>query len=257
MILSDGADGLSGSSVFGRDAPLPRNSYGGFPIETPKDRRLPSSVAEIISKRMLPDPVALIHLSGDLTLGDLLVGFGTLALAGFTYRLAAFTRRQVEESGREMATSREGLEVARESIEAADRPYVIPTPMPGDSDIEFRANGELIIRLWNLGRGPAIVSDVQLLLGDREVLTSLPGFIPIHAGGAADHALRVRGPVVDLIDRGELGDHGTLRVFYNSASATTYMTLSAVRRIDRRVVCRHFTRSEPDVDQRPLADLGP
>jgi hypothetical protein len=69
--------------------------------------------------------------------------------------------------------------------------------------------------------------------------------------------LRARGPVIDLIGRGELPDHGTLRVFYNSASATSYMTLAAVRRIDTRIVCRHFTRSEPDVEQRPLADLEP
>jgi hypothetical protein len=204
-----------------------------------------------------PDPAAFIHLSGDLTLGDLLVGVGTLVLAAFTYLLALRARQQVEESGQEIVTSREGLEVARESIEAADRPFVIPTPMPGSSGIELRANSELTIRLWNLGRGPAIVSDVQLELGDHEVLTSLGGFIPIHAGGAADQALRLRGPVNDLIGRGELGDHGTLRVFYNSASATSYMTLCAVRRIETRIVCRHFTRLDPDVDQRPLADLAP
>ena len=206
---------------------------------------------------MLPDPASLIHLSGDLTLGDLLVGVGTLALAGFTYRLSVYTQRQVHESGREITTSRESLQVARDSTEAADRPYVIPTPMPGTSNIEFRANGELTIRLWNLGRGPAIVSDVQLVLGDHEVLASLPGFIPVHAGGAADQALRVRGPVVDLMGRDELGEQGTLRVFYNSASGTTYMTLSAVRRIETRIACRHFIRSEPDVDRRPLADLEP
>jgi hypothetical protein len=206
---------------------------------------------------VLPDPACFIHLSGDLTLGDLLVGVGTLGLAGFTYRLSFYTQRQVEASGREIATSREGLEVGREGIEAAERPYVIPTPMPGSSGIEFRSNGELVIRLWNLGRGPAIVSDVLLELGGRDILSSLGGFIPVHAGGAADDALRVRGPVVDLIGRGELGEQGTLRIFYNSASATSYMTRAAVRRVDRSIVCRHFMRSEPDVDQRPLADLEP
>jgi len=204
----------------------------------------------------LPDPaVALVHLSGDLTLGDLLVGIGTLALASFTARLAVYTKRQVEASGREISTSREGLEVARESVEAADMPFVIPSSQPDSGGISVSPDGRLSIRLWNLGRGPALVSDVQLVLGDREILSSLPGYIPVHAGGVADQDLRLRGPVVDLIRQHELGDRGTLRVFYNHASGTAYMTLAVVRRVEQSFVCRHFSRSEPDVDQRPLADV--
>jgi hypothetical protein len=204
------------------------------------------------------DPATFLHLSGDLTIGDLLVGIGTLALAGFTYRLSAFTQRQVEESGREILTSRESLEVARETNEAADRPFVIPTPQVQRGAVSITRSGDrLAIGLWNLGRGPALVSDVQLRLGDTEILTSLPNYIPVATGQAADMELRLRGPVSELVQRCELSDMGTLRVFYSDASGRTYMTLSAVRRTDRSFLCRHSSRSEPDVDQRPLADLEP
>lgn len=59
-----------------------------------------------------------IYVSGDVTLGELIVGIGTLALAGVTGWLARRTSEDVE-------LSREGLKLTRESIEAADRPFLI------------------------------------------------------------------------------------------------------------------------------------
>lgn len=136
---------------------------------------------------------AFIHLNGELTFGG---------LASFTYLL---------ESNREIATSRGSLEVAPDALEAADRPFVIPSAKPHRAAIDIGTNDTLIFRLWNLG--PAMVCDIQLVLGDHEVLPGLPGFIPVHVDGAADQGLPMRGSAVDLIGRGELGDCGTLRVF--------------------------------------------
>ncbi len=199
-----------------------------------------------------------IHLEGGLTVGDFLVGTGTLALAAFTARLARYTKGQVVASRQEIRTAQESLEVARQSIEVIDMPLVIPTPQPELGAISITRSGDrLAIRFWNVGRGPAFVSDVQLRLGDNEILTSLENYIPIATGQGADVELRLRGPVSSLIRRGELSDKGTLRVFYNHASATSYMTLAAVRRVEMSFMCRHLSRHEPDVDQRPLVDLEP
>ncbi len=88
-------------------------------------------------------------------------------------------------------------------------------------------------------------------------MATLPSYIPIPAGGEAEQDLHLRGLVADLMVEGGLGSLGTLRIFYHHASGTGYMTLAAVRLIEWRLICRHFSPPKPDVDQRPLADLEP
>lgn len=57
--------------------------------------------------------MALIHISPDMTAGDLVVGVGTLLLALFTFTLA-------RKAGREVKVSEEQVRLARESIEAQE-----------------------------------------------------------------------------------------------------------------------------------------
>ena len=137
---------------------------------------------------------ALIDVTRQMTAGDLLVGVGTLALAGLTYL---------------------SVRVARQSLEAADAPLVIGAHVPKDSqglediikqpaaaavfklpfaglltpEIQLKDHpGRLfVMRLWNVGRGPAVLKDVRLRLGKDDMLgTTLSDVVP--AGGISDQS---------------------------------------------------------------------
>lgn len=58
--------------------------------------------------------MAFIHVSSDMTMGDLVVGAGTLALASFTAWLASRTSKEVK-------VSEEQVRLSRESIEAQEK----------------------------------------------------------------------------------------------------------------------------------------
>ena len=122
-----------------------------------------------------------VHLGSfddSVSLGDALVAAGTLALAVVTFWLAWQTKREVGISTR-------SIDLAREGIEAQDMPFVIATANPEQSrELDttvsmlrlwwgFDPDGGdylLQIRLWNIGRGPAIARDVRLQIGTRDLL---------------------------------------------------------------------------------------
>ena len=64
-----------------------------------------------------------IRITGTMTLGDLIVGLGTLALAGFTYWLGKSARAE----GSQVAAQ---VKIERERLDAESRPYVVPAPDP-------------------------------------------------------------------------------------------------------------------------------
>jgi hypothetical protein len=75
-----------------------------------------------------------LHLTDEMTAGELLVGIGTLALALFTAWLAKRTSREVQ-------LNEISLGLTRESIEALDRPFVIATPNGDHGTIAFLEPG--------------------------------------------------------------------------------------------------------------------
>jgi hypothetical protein len=184
-------------------------------------------------------------VADSVTLGELIVGAGTLALAAFTAGLGWETRVSAK--------------AAREAVEGSEEPFVIATPTPdwrlmrlcaherpqqgqGPPLAIHRAlgsNGDgsfVRLRLWNIGQGPAIVTRVRL--AEQHGADLLGDLGEHHAVGA--------GEVVDIEISpprwaDSLGD-GSLTIEYVRASGLRYATISAVSIGDPTLHCRTYTR---------------
>jgi hypothetical protein len=186
--------------------------------------------------------MALVQLTSEMSAGDLFVGVGTMLLAAVTAWLAARTSREV-------ALTKEGLALNRESIEALDRPFIVATPNdihglvgfiePGPEHPGFR----FAYRLWNIGKGPAIVNDVSLidLSTQHEYLTDVE-----RIERAVAVAPSGRDELSSLADGAPpgVGAHLALRISYRSASGMSYMTHSSIEVVEGlRCICRDFRRA--------------
>jgi hypothetical protein len=178
-----------------------------------------------------------------VSVGDLIVGGGTLLLAGFTALLARQTRDAV-------AVSERGLELNRAGVEALDRPFVIASPDQERSLLGFAEPGgahegwRFVYRLWNLGKGPAIVDDMSLVetTGGREFLT---------ADESMERAVAMNPPVFDGLSRLEhgappgAGAEMSLRIWYRSSAGARYVSISRLQVTgDLSCICTDF-RQEP------------
>lgn len=179
-----------------------------------------------------------------MTAGDLLVGAGTLLLACFTAWLAFRTSRQVK-------LTEQSLDLSRESIEALDRPFVIATPNEDHQVLGFIEPGpehpgmRFAYRLWNIGKGPAIVTDVSLFdpSSEREYLTGAEKFQRASAAAPAG-----RDELSVLADGPPgVGAKLRLRISYQSASGMSYSTESSVDVVENLYcTCRDFRRRAED-----------
>lgn len=142
--------------------------------------------------------------------GDYIVGAGTLALALGTVWLARHAARQAD--------------LTKQSIEDAERPFVIATPHdehPEGLGLFKDDDGDLwfFYRLWNIGRGPALVIAVGLREGEegRELMTfSKPRALA--RDGAADLEAKIPKHTEPLPNR------FTLRIMYLDGSRRPYLT---------------------------------
>jgi hypothetical protein len=184
-----------------------------------------------------------VTLQREMTAGDLLVGLGTLLLATFTWNLARRTSKAVK-------ISEVGLELSRESIEALDRPFVIATPDGNRSLLGFAEVGpehpgwRFVYRLWNLGKGPAIVDAMSLVdaVSQREHLTQ---------DELMERPVAMTPPVYDGLSRLEgnsppaTGSELTLRIWYRTASGTRYVSISRVKVTGNlSCICTDFRQEE-------------
>lgn len=204
-----------------------------------------------------------VHVELKSTVGEVGVAIGTLALAFFTWQLALQTKAEVFQTRRELDLTQKSLDLTRESIEAGERPYVIPSGYGDSGRIFFRyttnRGWHLRIGLWNLGKGPGIVGDVQLRVNGEHVLQPLKVEIPIShvQPSVADQLLPVEfryseitgdQPTLALPD----GDYSLL-VFYRQSSGGALVTTTSVTRTDAELLCAGFVRTAPDgVEARPL-----
>jgi len=173
-----------------------------------------------------------LELVDSLTVGDAIVGGGTLLLASFTGWLGWSTR--------------ESARAAQQAVEQAEEPYVIGVPSPPEvlgiaraGEIppmsihrwrERQSGGGtrdlLRLRLWNIGSGPAIVHEVRLTSHEhrelREIVLAagLEAHVPIAAGQWAD----VSVPSARWHEPGT----GLLRVEYEHSNGNDYATNSDV-----------------------------
>ncbi len=146
----------------------------------------------------------------DIPVGEYAVALGTIALAFATFRLGQHTRRQSD--------------LTQEALEAADRPYVIATPHGHHPEgISFEMADQrcrLCLRLWNIGRGPAIVWVVSLKGrgATRELIIEQTGPRALAVDGVADFAPEANLPLVIA------GTHFTLTIVYADASGRRFET---------------------------------
>lgn len=189
--------------------------------------------------------LAGIEFHWEANLGEAIVGLGTLALAWFTWRLARQTKREVD-------ASTESIGLTRQSIEAQDMPYVIAVAIPeGVGERRFwmrwrkRRDVERVylrLRLWNIGRGPAIVRDIKLLFpAEEDLLYARQGEVPLGPDQEYDQL------VLDVNGEPPGGEQlGQLRVYYAHTSGTEYMTVSPAKVGDLGVKCTGFRREPSD-----------
>ncbi|HVO53196.1 MAG TPA: hypothetical protein VMT37_02175 [Solirubrobacterales bacterium] len=164
--------------------------------------------------------MAFIELTPQMTIGELVVGLGTLALAGFTAWLARRTSAEVH-------ISEEQMRLSRESIEALDRPFLVLTHYSREPGIGITQN-LLLLRAENLGRGPALFESVRVRLIGRDARVELGEnplkgsikVIPVKDGW--DFRVPLKEPLNE-------GMRFTTEAFYRSPSAREYMTLSDLR----------------------------
>lgn len=189
-----------------------------------------------------------LQISGHLTLGDLIVGLGTLALAAFTYWLGRETRLSAN--------------AARAAVEAAEEPFVIATPSeaelvlrpnreprlaalgqlpPGaiERELDERGSAHVRMRLWNIGHGPAIVDSVAIFESRRARGYVEPSEVswPLGAGQAVDIEL------ASSVWPDRVVEGGTLLIVYTHASGRRYETRSMVEIAAATVRCRSYARS--------------
>ncbi|MGO9972233.1 MAG: hypothetical protein ACLP01_05365 [Solirubrobacteraceae bacterium] len=105
------------------------------------------------------------HPSGAITLGDAIVGIGTLALAAFTATLADYTKKLADETRSEIALS-------RREIEESHRPVVMPVLSDEWFPAIRRGEGladapKLELPLLNVGTGPALDVYVEVIGRNR------------------------------------------------------------------------------------------
>jgi hypothetical protein len=151
-----------------------------------------------------------------ISLGDLIVGIGTLALAVVTWQLAKSSNR---------------------SLEALDLPFLLATP-DRDRAFDFApvfeegeepvgAEWMLSVELVNLGAGPAIMDGIDL--ADDQDGTEL-----VKKDWEVDWLIKANqdAVTVGIPLKGEPPDQAsllTLHIYYRSASGVRYVTTHQIR----------------------------
>lgn len=169
----------------------------------------------------------MIDVIWSISVGDLVVGVGTLALAVATGLLARHARREVD-------VSRTNLDLTRDSIEALDRPFLIASPdifdytptKDLDTGIVSSAELALFVDLQNLGRGPAILDGASLTNEDGREMVSGSWSVESAFTAGEERSFGIgMGDVAYPVE----GERLLLRLYYRSASATRYETSHHIR----------------------------
>jgi hypothetical protein len=152
-----------------------------------------------------------VVLDPTLTLGEVIVGIGTLALALVTWMLARSSAR---------------------SVEALDLPFVLASSegdgafsyFPVDPEEEEPEDFEwsLSLSLDNLGRGPAIVDGIELRNKTAATEMTKTHWSWDRAVKAGEKTIHMAVPIRD--EPPDRGEEVAVRVLYRSATGARYLT---------------------------------
>jgi hypothetical protein len=139
---------------------------------------------------------------------------------------------------------------AQKSIEALEVPFLIPDL---GSREQWRLHVEqgafapaLRVPMRNVGKGPAIMGDVQLTLDGSQLLSPAGGQIPFSPSDSQSLPLQL------LADRPIPEQEGELRIYYTHASGAKYMTRCHVKIDEGGVLPTSFRRELSDGAERPF-----
>lgn len=170
-----------------------------------------------------------LHVTPDMTAGDLVVGVGTVLLALLTYF---------------------AVRVARASVVAQDAPLLIGAHVHGATEVAnslgpanfkppfagllpegFGFAGSdgpaFVMRLWNVGRGPAVVRDVRLRMGKKDVLKPMPRHVIVDTDSPG--IFDATWTSLDVpADQRDATHTGTLHIIYAHPNGSLFETVSEV-----------------------------
>jgi hypothetical protein len=156
-------------------------------------------------------PAAGISIDWTLSLGDIVVGVGTLLLALVTWSLAKNTARSVEALDLPFV-------IATSEREGAFNLHPIDPDHPDSSDVIWA----VAVKLKNIGAGPAIVDGLEIRHGETNapiMSTDWTWDKPISPGDETiNQAVGLKG------DPPEQSDALRVCVLYRSASGNHYVT---------------------------------
>jgi hypothetical protein len=183
--------------------------------------------------------ITLIHT---VTIGELIVGLGTLALASLTGVLAFQTKKSARATQAVLASAEEPFVITtptdrleRMRLREHERPESGTIP-PFEIHRAYDKMGHFVrLKLWNIGHGPAIVHQVRLCRDDVDYLDSLPKMYPLGVGHSVDIEIRSqRWP--------SSSSAATLLITYTHANGHVYGTTSQVFIAGQRVTCGTYAR---------------
>jgi hypothetical protein len=148
--------------------------------------------------------------------------------------------------------NRRSIEMAsrhnRRSIEALELPFLIPNPgMKEQWRLQFETGSVahvLRVPMHNVGMGPAMMGDVQLIAEGTQILSQAGGMIPFRPNEDQSLPLQLLGQPPEPECEGEL------RVYYSHASGTQYMTRCHIKIDQAGVLPTSFSRELSDGKER-------
>lgn len=136
---------------------------------------------------------------------------------------------------------------SRHAIEALELPFLIPDAGLSDQwrlKFEHGTTSRLRMPLRNVGMGPAILGDVQLLIDGKQVIARAGGQIALPAGDRQSLPFQLEDQEPGLEKSGEM------RIYYTHASGARYVTRCQVKTDSAGVLPTSFRRERSDGAER-------
>jgi hypothetical protein len=136
---------------------------------------------------------------------------------------------------------------SRHAIEALEIPFLIPDAGLRDQwrlKFEHGTTSRLRMPLRNVGMGPAILGDVQLLIDEEQLIARPGGQIALPAGDHQSLPFQLEGQEPGPEKSGEM------RIYYTHASGARYVTRCKVKTDSAGLLPTSFRRERSDDEER-------